>query len=50
MTTGYATDITDEQWERLRPYVEPKKRRGPQSKVDRRHVINAIFYPISGSW
>ena len=43
MATGYATDINDEQWERLRPYVEPKKRRGPKSKVDRRSVINAIF-------
>ena len=46
MATGYATDITDEQWERLRPYVEPKTRRGPKSKVDRRSVINAIFYRL----
>ena len=46
LATGYATDITDEQWERLRPYVEPKKRRGPKSKVDRGRVINAIFYRL----
>jgi putative transposase len=46
LATGYATDITDEQWERLRPYVEPKTRRGPKSKVDRGRVINAIFYRL----
>jgi len=38
----YDTDLTDEKWERIRPYVEAKT--GRKAKVDRREIVNAILY------
>ena len=48
----YPTDLTDEQWELLKPMLPPDKPRGRKRRVDLRNVINAILYLLcSGcSW
>lgn len=42
MARGYTSDLTDEQWELVRPLVEA--RTGRKATIDRRHLVNAIFY------
>ncbi len=42
MRRSYDTDLTDEQWAEVRPYVESA--RGRRSSVDRREIVNAILY------
>ena len=52
----YPTDLTDEQWERLDPLLpQPKSgtpKGGRPATVDRREVVNAIFYHLraGGAW
>lgn len=52
----YPTDLTDEQWERLDPLLpQPKsgtRKGGRPVTVDRREVVNAIFYHLraGGAW
>ena len=51
----YPTDLTDTQWERLEPLIpKPKSgtRKGGRPAVDRRAILNAIFYHLRGgsSW
>lgn len=52
----YPTDLTDEQWERLDPLLPKPKSGTPKGghpvTVDRREVVNAIFYHLraGGSW
>jgi putative transposase len=41
--TNYPSDVTDEQWQIIRKLLPPKKKRG-RPPVDRREIINAIFY------
>lgn len=38
----YESDLSDEQWERVRPLLEKTMGRPP--RVDRRAVLNALFY------
>jgi putative transposase len=40
----YWTDLTDEQWERIRPYVERPGQPGRPTRLDLREVVNALFY------
>ncbi len=40
---NYPSDVTDEQWQIIRKLLPPRKKRG-RPPVDRRAVINAIFY------
>ena len=40
----YATDLTDEQWEMIRPVVERPRRMGRPTTVDLREVTNALLY------
>ena len=40
----YATDLTDEQWERVRPFVD--RRMGRPPSVDRREIVNAVLYLV----
>jgi len=40
----YATDLTDEQWELVRPLVERKGTMGTPSTVNRREIVNALLY------
>ena len=46
------TDLTDEQWELLKPMLPPDKPRGRKRRVDLRDILNAILYLLrSGcSW
>src|SRR5262245_4338140 len=52
----YPTDLTEDQWEHLAPYLPPPKSGGPQGgrprEVDLREVVNGIFYHLraGGSW
>jgi putative transposase len=41
--TDYPSDVTDEQWQIIRALLPPRKKRG-RPPVDRRRIINAIFY------
>ena len=52
---AYATDLTDDQWERVRPYLPKPKSgtaRGGRPATDTREVVNAIFYHLraGGAW
>jgi putative transposase len=40
----YCTDLSDEQWELLRPLFARKKTAGRPPKVDYREVVNALLY------
>jgi transposase len=43
--TGYATDLTDEQWALVEPFVRAEySGLGPYHKINRRAVVNAILY------
>jgi transposase len=42
MSQEYSTDLSDAQWERVRPFVE--KNFGRPAQVERRHIINAVLY------
>ena len=42
----YPSDLTDKQWDLIRPDIVRGKRRGPKSNVDLRAVVNAIFYRL----
>jgi putative transposase len=45
MRQPYATDLTDEQWEIIRPLIPPQAQgRGRHREVDLREVLNTIFY------
>ena len=48
----YPTDLTDEQWELLKPMLPPDKPRGRRRRVDLRDIINAILYLLRAgcSW
>ena len=41
---AYPTDLTDEQWTRLRPLLTPPKPGGRPRSVDLREVVNALLY------
>ncbi len=43
--TNYPTNLTDDQWERLKPFVERKKGTvGRPATIDLREIINALLY------
>jgi putative transposase len=44
----YATDLTDEAWQILKPLLPPEKSGGRPRKYPRREVINAIQYVLRG--
>jgi putative transposase len=43
-TRRYSTDLTDEQWESIRPLVEREQHMGRPTVIDRREVVNALLY------
>jgi transposase len=43
----YPSDLTDAEWELVKPFVRPAKRGGRPRSVDIREVLNAIFYVLS---
>ena len=44
---GYPSDLTDAEWELVRPFIRPAKRGGRPRSVNIREVLNAIFYVLS---
>ena len=42
----YPTDLTDAQWKRIEPQVPKPKAGGRPASVDRREIVNAIFYVV----
>lgn len=40
---NYPSNVSDEEWEIIKPYVEARKK-GRKSIVSRRDIIDAIFY------
>jgi putative transposase len=44
---GYATDMTDTEWQLVRPFVDrPQTGPGPRRRVDLRAMLNAIWYKL----
>ena len=41
---GYPTDLTDEQWALVAPYLPPNRGRGRPTQLDLRAVLNALLY------
>lgn len=48
----YPSDLTDDEWRKVRKQVQPRSRRGRKRRVDEREVLNAIFYVLRArcSW
>ena len=48
----YPTDLTDAQWRRIEPVVPKPKSGGRPATVERREIVNAIFYHVrnGGVW
>ena len=42
--TSYPSDLTDGQWELLRPFLPKAKKAGRPPTVDRRNLLDAVFY------
>jgi len=43
---SYPTDLTDEQWRRLEPWVPAPKSGGRPAAYSRREIVNAILYLV----
>ena len=43
----YPSDVTDEEWELIKPQIAPAKRGGRKRSVDEREIVNAIMYVLS---
>lgn len=46
-TPRYATDLKDEEWALIAPFMPPRRRIGRPREVDLREVVNAILYLAS---
>lgn len=51
-TKRYPTDLTDEEWERVKPLLPKPPKRGRKISVDLREMLNAIRYMArsGGGW
>jgi transposase len=43
----YPSDLTDEEWSLVAPFIAPAKRGGRKRTVDVREVVNGIMYVLS---
>ena len=43
----YPSDVTDEEWELIKPQIAPAKHGGRKREVDEREIMNAIMYVLS---
>lgn len=43
----YPSDLTDQEWERLRPLFPPAKHGGRRRSVDEREIMNGLLYLLS---
>ena len=46
MRKEYKSDLTDKEWELIKPHIPPAKGGGRPRKTDMREVLNAIFYVV----
>ena len=46
MKTNYSTDLTDDEWEHIEPFVPSPKPRGRQRIHGPRQILNAVFYVL----
>ena len=48
----YPSDLTDEEWERIKPLLPKPRQRGRKLAVDLREILNAIRYMArsAGGW
>ena len=44
----YPTDLTDAEWEILKPLIPPAKPGGRPRTVNLREILNGIFYILRG--
>ena len=51
-TKRYPSDLTDEEWERIAPFLPAPAKKGRKPGVDLREVLNAIRYMArsGGGW
>jgi putative transposase len=42
----YPTDLTDTEWELIRPYLDVRAKTGPERQVNLRRVLNALRYKL----
>ena len=51
-TKRYPTDLTDAEWDQIKPLLPKAARRGRKPKTDMREVMNAIRYMArsGGGW
>jgi putative transposase len=51
-TKRYPSDLTDEEWKRIAPFLPPPAKKGRKPEVDLREVLNAIRYMArsGGGW
>jgi hypothetical protein len=51
-TKRYPSDLTDEEWERIAPFLPQPAKKGRKPDVDLREVLNAIRYMArsGGGW
>jgi putative transposase len=47
---AYTTDLTDEEWQILKPLLPPEKSGGRPRKYAMREVINGIQYVLRSGW
>ena len=43
----YPSDLTDPEWEQIKPLIPPAKRGGGKRTVNMREVVNSIMYVLS---
>ena len=43
----YPSDVTDEEWDLIKPQIAPAKRGGRKRGVNEREIVNAIMYVLS---
>jgi len=45
---SYPSDLTDAEWDLLRPVFQPRRRPGRPPRYPRRRILDAIFYVVRG--
>jgi putative transposase len=46
MRKAYQSDLSDDEWELIKPHIPAAKSGGRPRTVDMREVLNAIFYVV----
>jgi putative transposase len=43
----YSTDLSDQEWQHIKPLLPVQKARGRKREIEEREVLNAIFYLLN---